>query len=554
MEHTVAHSGARRASWAADAPTTPNIMAADRTTRHLAVAAHVDPLFAARVVTEYLTRPLRALPPSAGLDSAVVLREAVAAHTRRRIRDLVVAVLFTLLLFTSTGLTIAWLAVALAVAFGRRQSDRLTDLALPALVPVYLMVGLTVYVADQLGLMHFWPSVTGIAFAVLFGSAIFATLLYDRYIEWWLVTRSFPRFAGGHASQVWQGEAQIRSLGTAPFLNKIDRVAQHASESNVVVFRGSRPFVGAGRVAMTKSFVIPLVPAEADGEANGQPAAPHTTGTGNPAGRFIPTELYSHLHNEYQKLRSSSSLSPSMRLRNLDIRHMVAVAAKELLDNQQHPRFTWVLPDLERPPVQTLSLQQLTEVANQPVEWMRYYQQFQVESWDRDLVVSLFLHVGCDDRMLYIEWTCCVLNPIDPSYRDLQPRRKPWRAALTDQLTLPITAWYRARSAATRIKVEEIPELVTAGTYGTSHSIRELAANDRTNNYFERADVDRYCTILVRHMSGAIADFLNSRGISSREFMARVTQIIDQSVNNYGINTGNMGGQGGSSAPSNDEK
>jgi hypothetical protein len=554
MEHTVTHSGARRASWAADAPTTPNIMASDRTTRHLAVAAHVDRIFAARVVFEYLTRPLRALPPSAGLDSATVLREAVAAHTRRRLRDLVVAVLFALLLFVSTGPAIVWLVVALIVQLNRRRPGRSAASALLMLLPTYLPIALIIYVATKLGLVHYVPSLAGVGLALLLGSAIFATLLWDRLIEWWIVTRSFARLSGGQPRQTWPGEARIRSLGTARYLDKIDRVARHANESNVVVFRGPRPFVGAGPVAMSKSFVIPLVPAEAEGSENGQPVPHHPAPGTASIGRFLPTELYSHLHNEYQKLRTSSSLSPNTRLRNLDIRHTVAVAANEMLDNPQHPRFGWVLPDPQRPPVQTLPIQQLTEVANQPTEWMRYYQQFQVESWDRDLVVSLFLHVGCDDRMLYIEWTCCVLNPIDPAYRNLAPSRKPWRAALADQLTVPITVWERAKAAATRIETDELPEYVSASTYGASTSIRELAADDQASSYYERADVDRYCTILVRHMSGAIADFLNSRGISSREFMARVIQIIDQSVNNYGINNGSMSGRSGSGAPSSDEK
>ena len=194
MEHTVAHSGARRASRAADAPTTPNVMASDRTTRHLAVAAHIDPIFARRVVGEYLTRPLRALPPSAGLDSATVLRESVAAHTRHRIRDLVVAVLFTLLLFVGTGLAIAWLVVALAMQLSRRRSDGSAAPALLMLV-AYLPIALVIYVATKLGLVHYVPSIVGAGFALLLGSAIFATLLWDRLVEWWIVTRSFSRLA-----------------------------------------------------------------------------------------------------------------------------------------------------------------------------------------------------------------------------------------------------------------------------------------------------------------------------------------------------------------------
>jgi hypothetical protein len=74
-----------------------------------------------------------------------------------------------------------------------------------------------------------------------------------------------------------------------------------------------------------------------------------------------------------------------------------------------------------------------------------------------------------------------------------------------------------------------------------------MASGEEARSYFERADVDRYCSIFIRNMSGAIADFLASRGIATREFVNRVTNImnnIDNSVNNHGINYGSMSGSG----------
>jgi len=546
MNQAFAYGGARHAGWAAaEAPAPPTTPASDRTTRHLMVAAHIDQEFSARVAKEYLSQPLRSLPPPSGFDSAAVLREAVAAQTRRRIRDWTVVALFAPLLFTGAWLVGGWLVTALAVRLSRRRPDRLTASALLTLWAFSLPIGVIVVLADQAGIVEFWWTAPSIIANVLLGSAIFATLFCDRLVEWWIVTRSFPRFAGS-VRRTWPGEARIRALGIPRYQDKIARVVRHDGGSNVVVFRGGRPFVGAGRIAMARSFALPLVPAEPEESENGKPVPGRRTATAT-VGRFMPTDLYNHLHAEYEKLRTSSSLGPSRRLRDHDVKHHVAVAAREMLDNAAHPRFSWILPGPKQPPVATLSLPQLTEAANQPVEWMRYYQQIQVESWDRELVVSLFLHVGCDDRMLYIEWTCCVLNPVDNTYRDVEPSRKPWRAALSDLVALPLTACQRARVAATRIDADKFPEHVTAGTYGIGSSIRELAADDDASSYFERADVDRYCAILVQHMSAGIAGFLTSRGISVREFMARVTQIIDRSVNNYGINTGTMGQDGATS-------
>lgn len=71
----------------------------DGTTRYLCAAAHLDEEFCDEAIAECLVEPVRAIPPSPGVDSAAVLREAVAAQTRRRIRDgLLLALLVVLAL------------------------------------------------------------------------------------------------------------------------------------------------------------------------------------------------------------------------------------------------------------------------------------------------------------------------------------------------------------------------------------------------------------------------------------------------------------------------
>ncbi|MGH3770726.1 MAG: hypothetical protein ACRDRW_04915, partial [Pseudonocardiaceae bacterium] len=51
----------------------------DGTTRYLCAAAHLDEEFCDQAIAEFLVEPVRAIPPSPGVDSAAVLREAVAA-------------------------------------------------------------------------------------------------------------------------------------------------------------------------------------------------------------------------------------------------------------------------------------------------------------------------------------------------------------------------------------------------------------------------------------------------------------------------------------------
>ncbi|MGH3702424.1 MAG: hypothetical protein ACRDQY_23830, partial [Pseudonocardiaceae bacterium] len=80
----------------------------DGTTRYLCAAAHLDEEFCDKAITEFLVEPVRAIPPSPGVDSTAVLREAVAAQTRRRIRDALLLALLGLLAITSREIVITW--------------------------------------------------------------------------------------------------------------------------------------------------------------------------------------------------------------------------------------------------------------------------------------------------------------------------------------------------------------------------------------------------------------------------------------------------------------
>lgn len=65
----------------------------DDTTRYLCAAAHMDPASADGAIREFLVEPARPVPSSPGVDAAAVLAEAVAARTRRKLRDLAVVLL-----------------------------------------------------------------------------------------------------------------------------------------------------------------------------------------------------------------------------------------------------------------------------------------------------------------------------------------------------------------------------------------------------------------------------------------------------------------------------
>ncbi len=117
----------------------------DGTTRYLCAAAHLDEEFCDEAIAEFLVEPVRAIPPSPGVDSAAVLREAVAAQTRRRIRDALLLVLLVVLALVNRPTVLFWAVAVVAMvavvailhAFGggrtRRKLAMLVVVASPAL-------------------------------------------------------------------------------------------------------------------------------------------------------------------------------------------------------------------------------------------------------------------------------------------------------------------------------------------------------------------------------------------------------------------------------------
>jgi len=90
-------------------------------TRYLCCAVQLDSALARRAVEEIVEEPRRAIASSPGIDLSCVLAYALDARTRQATRDLALAVLTVLLLFTFTaGLTmvILWLLIAWAVVSG----------------------------------------------------------------------------------------------------------------------------------------------------------------------------------------------------------------------------------------------------------------------------------------------------------------------------------------------------------------------------------------------------------------------------------------------------
>jgi len=512
----------------------------------MCAAVQLDQGYGDAAIAEFLVEPVRAFPPSPGADSAAVLREAVSARARRRARDALLLLLLIIFGFVSPLLLTLWVLTAALVAAARRisggkdrEGGRLIVLAMVALL--LLLIGPQLVEMIGLGSLAFQLGAFSATAGDDFGSIVLLTLLLasilaiDEYCVVRLVTHSFRRSAfcpdARRLAAGW--EKLIRTRGFHRFRSALDRVADadhraHApDQADVIVHRGFTPFVGAGVPVYEQLVAFRLEPDEEDDKE-----ATNRARDDLPRGSFGRTsaldkidvvDLHQHIADALGKLsKEPSSLSPGGRLVGLGRREQVLIPADRLVTSAGEPPQVDVLPTLEQPPVAQLSRFAARWLAQQPREWARYYCCYRVEAWDRDLMTSCYLHIGTDQQTVYFERVYCVLLPLKQQYRVIDRPVNPMhplRTAIGELFLLPASVPHRLRSLFQQFRA--IPQYqgeVVPDRYGAASSLRELAADDDVQSYFQSADVIRYIKVIDSVLVRAMGEYLEDHGYSAVEF------------------------------------
>ncbi|GAA2782624.1 hypothetical protein [Crossiella cryophila] len=530
---------------------------ADNTTRYLAAAAHLDQEFADEAIRESLAEPFRPALGVPGGDVHSVLREAVAARTRRRVRDLLLVLLVAGSIAVSTWTFLPWLAAALVWAYfasaqptGKQRSllrewnglvhrDTVRKFRRLALVLLLILLAggaATAAAHDRFTLVI---RLDLLVWSLLLIVTAFLVLLIDELVLARLVGRSFQRsdFMAHPARSAWPLEVFFRHLAPPRWRRALRRAMTMRSPGNLVVHREYWPFVGSGTGFNAWSMALPLDPAD---ESPKRPVSADSLV--DPAMTpFTVSELHDHITRELAGLGEAVSLSPGARLRKLTAHDQVVASAEQLLTHLSDLRTRAVLPRLDGPPAHDVPPALVTEIRERPLEWMRHYRCFQVETWDRQLGVSVYLHIGVGERVLYLEWTPCVLLPVAEHFRAIDDQLHTFwgavRHAAACWISLPVTIFRRAGRLTRRLRPQpHLPTRPRPAKYGAARSIRELAADENVSNYFQRRDVERYVQVLETRAFRAIGEFLTAHGISVTAFQRQANQIINLHV----IRTGDV--------------
>jgi hypothetical protein len=509
----------------------------DDVTRYLCAAAHLDAAFADAAIAEYLVERTRALPPSLGVNTVAVLREAVAARARRRVRDAVLAgamALFTLLCFP---VVILWLLAAVGVEVAGQRSGPRVKLAAAVLAALGGAVLLLFYGAGAgaaltlalyaLGLSGVASVAGSVLFALLPALVIAVGLAVDEFAVTELTRRHFRKrnFLVDATALPPGRQRTLRTWGLAAFADEIARVERQETHTlsrgataDVIVHRERKPFIGAGVMVSDQTLALPLVPDD---------------DTDEPPVPFRPSDLHEHVSRALARLRDSASLSPGGRLGHLSIIEQVFLPAEQLLRESGTTLRPVVLPDLQRPPVDSLPFAAARRLADEPQEAARYYRCYRVESWDQDLATSSYFTAGSDQRTLYLEWTHSVLNPIRTEYRaiDRHPDIGPGRRAFEGFVTFPLSVPLRLVGLFRGFRpVPHGVDEIEPTRYGAGPNLRELAASRDPQVFFQEADAVRYIQVVEQAFFTAVGTFLKERHYSVADVLGAAKEKISNTI------------------------
>jgi hypothetical protein len=526
---------------------------ADDTTRYLCAASYLDPGYSTRAITEFLVEPTRPVPPSPGLDAGRVLTEAVRARARRKNYDglLVGLMLVVIGLSWDNPMLYGWIALSIVLmlvragksAYASQRSFNPKTVAVlgTAVVVAWVLLayGDKLFGSDDRYYRdydYYYEESSGgdtarLIVGIVLAVVVFVVVTIERWSLWNLLTTRFKRHTPPMA-----GGGGFTGLFTEDFRGQLARYQGDGESAAtpgapLVVYRGYKPFVGAGFRREAWSMAIPLERLD-DEESDPETRRELTTET-----------LYEEIRVAIGHLRESRTLSPDHRLGGLTVTEAVFTPASELLDHLAEPEAAAYLPDIGHPPHTRLNAADVDRLRTEPKEWARYYLSFQVETWDRELVLTTFLHVAVDDTTLYVEWTPFMLPPIRAEYRVVDKMRqdslRPFGQGLLAWLEMPASLPGRIANLVSWIRQpKREPGVLDPDRYGAANTLRELASVNLFTDYFQLVDIERYEKIIESRLLPSIGRLLGEAGFSTAKFEEQAAVVINNDITIAGDNRG----------------
>ncbi|MER6321059.1 hypothetical protein [Streptomyces coelicoflavus] len=524
---------------------------ASEATRLLCAGAYLDPGYRDRVIEELYLDEQRIVAPSLGFDAARVLAHALRARRQELLWAAAVAGLWVVGIPLSGGLLafLLWPSLLLALApwikgraerpplyrrlaaflarwWGRAQfalftfyliayafgdgsdddfssgsSDRYygdygsDGSDLPDVTDVLVPSGGS-------GLIEVWQAWFGIAVLVLIGLCVAGQRgQFARALASELSPQRFPD-ASSDPAEKGDGARFQRLMGRI-------RLEQHAP---LIMYDEKHPFCGAGAAYDTWVLAVELRP---DDEKKQQPLSNRAI-----LDRVRPLIEQLRLPSEY------AGAGVRDRLRRLELDECVFLPVEGLLDRDQAPYGPETFE------------QHRASAVEEGAEKRRHFLRIRVGGWEEELVVTVFVRLHTQGRMLMLEIAPHVLTPVRADFKDAD--RVSHRFRNNNVLG-------RAAGAAVLVPGSVGRSLVTLGRglvygwrlltgghagalpAGPAVSVRELAAAP-AGSTFQEMDVSRYLRSIQDRVSHGVRLALGDAGFETGEFVQKIVNLSNGST------------------------
>ncbi|MET8828376.1 hypothetical protein ABZX40_21950 [Streptomyces sp. NPDC004610] len=500
---------------------------ASEATRLLCAGTYLSAAYRDRVIEELYLHEQRIAPPSLGHDAARVLAHALRARRLELTWAAAIVALWIVGVVVTDMLLIGYLLpeVVLALAGVVRGTAehpaplrRFVALVLRwlgrfcFLVFLFITVLIVLFVGEEGGSAapvfggdgQIGPAQVWLALVVLLAVAVCNAGQRGQFARVMGAELAPERFPDAVSDPAESAEGQrFRRLR-----DRI-RLEQHKP---LIMYHEARPFCGAGAAHDTWVLAVELRPEE-DGAAR-------------PLGNRIVLDTVEPLLAALRVPAEHAGDAGRDRLRRLEIDECVFLPAEGLRRRVDAP---FGAEEFER---------HRTRAVEEGAEKRRHFLRVRVGGWEEELVVTVFVRVHTQGRMLMLEIAPHVLQPIRADFKDADRAAHRFRS---------INAVAKAAWAVGQVPGSAVRSLVTLAR-GAAHgwatltgghgaalpegpavSVRELGSA-ATGSLFQQMDVDRYLKSIQDRIAEGVKAALAAHGYRTGEFVQKVVNISNGGV------------------------
>jgi hypothetical protein len=347
---------------------------------------------------------------------------------------------------------------------------------------------------------------------------------------WWVAGATLLAMAAVHVHRTWSERKLAREFFARGVYDPervrselvkniaLDKAVRlPVEDQNLVVYRDFTPFVGAGQSLDELTFVVDISKSREGSE-----------GTRS----FGLEELVSEIRD-----RVNDSALPGLDLRQIYFIHGSDVRSLgELLPNEYEC------------PVQHVPDSVRQAVTNTNGLHVREYQRATVTDFGRELVVSDFLRLSLQGKVLFVENNRYLLAPIDSRYRGVDALKDPSFISFAESVMFsviigPLSAFGAlvflaadAKKAMNTVSGRR-SRLLREGidrdpfyNYGAANSLRGKFAGRAYTHYFQKKDSDFFQQMLLKVVLDAVVEFLDRHDIDTSDLRERKTMILNSGI------------------------